>query len=95
MPIEPFVAGVLNTGCGYLKQTPASVVRNIGASNRPSLAANFFTPTSCGSKGKTKIVNSDCHNWHSREWICSASTHSIWCSGKTYFPPIIMNVLIR
>ena len=87
--VEPFAAGVLNTffpGRVYLKQTSASVVRMIGASsNRPSLAANFFTPTARGAKGKTNVVNPNCRVWDSREWACSASRHSIWCSGKIYF----------
>ena len=94
--IEPFTAGVLNTlfpgRAYYLNQTSASVVRTIGASSRPSLAANFFTPTARGAKGKTNTVNLNCQVWDSREWACSASRHSIWCSGKDLF---LLNVLIR
>ena len=93
--VEPFAAGVLSTffpGRAYLKQTSASVVRTIGASNRPSLAANFFTPTARGAKGKTNVVDSNCHVWDSREWACSASRDSIWCSGRIY---ILLNMLIR
>ena len=93
--VEPFAAGLLSTffpGRAYLKQTSASVVRTIGVSNRPSLAANFFTPTARGAKGKTNVVNSNCHVWDSREWACSASRHSIWCPGKIY---LLLNVLIN
>ena len=93
--VEPFAAGVLSTffpGRVYLKQTSASVVRTIRASNKPSLAANFFTRTARGAKGKTNVVNSNCHVWDSREWACSVSRHSIWCPGKIY---LLLNVLIR
>ena len=93
--VEPFATGVLSTffpGRAYLKQTSASVVRTIGVSNRPSLAANFFTPTARGAEDKTNVVNSNCHVWHSREWACSTSRHSIWCSGKIY---LFLNMLIR
>jgi hypothetical protein len=92
--VEPFAAGVLSTlfpGRAYLKQTSASVVRTIGAFNRPSLETNFFTPTARGVKGKTNVVNSNCHIWDSREWACSASRHSVWCPGKIY---LLLNVLI-
>lgn len=86
--IEPFTAGVLSTllpGRVYLKQTSVSVVRTIGASNRPSFAGNFFTPTPCDAKGKAKVVNANCQVWDCREWACSASRHSIWCPSKVYF----------
>jgi hypothetical protein len=76
--VEPFAAGVLSTffsDRAYLKQTSATVMRTIGAFNKPSLAANPFAPDR-GAKGKTNDV------WDSREWACSASRHSIWCSGK-------------
>jgi hypothetical protein len=70
--VEPFAASVLSTfflGRVYLrvKHTSASVtvVRTIGASNKHSLAANFFTLTARGAKGKTNV---DIHVWDSREW---------------------------
>ena len=85
--VEPFTAGVLSTlfpGRVHLKQTPISVVRTIGAFNRPSVTANFFTPTARVVKGKAKadVVNSNCQVWECREWTCFASRHSIWCPGK-------------
>jgi mevalonate pyrophosphate decarboxylase len=92
--VEPFAAIVMSTffpGRVYLKHTSASVVRTIGASNKHSLAANFFTPTAGGAKGKTNVDNSNFHVWDSRE-ACFASKHSMWCSGNVYF---VKNVLIR
>jgi hypothetical protein len=83
--VEPFTAGLLNTffpGRAYLKQTSASVARTIGAYNRLSLAANFFTPTARGVKGKTNVASSNCQVWDSHEWACSTSRPSIWCPGK-------------
>ena len=90
--VEPFTAGVLSTlfpGRAYLKHT---VVRTIGASNRPLLGANFFTPTARGVEGKANLVNSNCQVWDCREWACSASRHSIWCPSKNY---LLSDVLIK
>ena len=93
--VEPFTAGVWSTlfpGRVRLKKTPISVLRTIGACHGPSLAANFFTPTARGAKGKANVVNSNCQIWDCREWACSASRHSIWCPGKNQ---LLLNVLIN
>ena len=86
--VEPFAAGVLCTflpGRVYLKHNSASVVRTIGASNKPSLGANFFTHTARVVKGKTNVDYINRHVWDSGKWTRFASKHSIWCSSKSYF----------
>ena len=94
--VEPFAASVLSTtffpGRVYLKQTSASVVRTIGSSNKPSLAANFFTHTARSVDGKTNVENANYRVRDSREWACFGSKHSILCSSKIY---LLINVFIR
>ena len=65
-----------------MMQTSASVMRTIGASNRPSLAANFITATARGDKSKTNIINFNCHVWHRRTWLSTRELERLRQSSR-------------
>ncbi len=85
--IEPVASGVFSVLLPrHVAFTPSSssLKRVVNGSRRPSLSANFFTPTPRSEKGKTKAVDEPpveeilgCQSW-----ATPPSKQDVWNQGQ-------------
>jgi pentatricopeptide repeat-containing protein PET309 len=85
--VEPLAYGVLNTvlprHVALVQSTTSSLRSVLNGTRRPSLAANFFTPTPRSDKGKEKVVDllsvEDVLGCH--PWAAPYSKQEVWDQG--------------
>jgi pentatricopeptide repeat-containing protein PET309 len=93
--VEPLAYGVLNTvlprHVALVQSTTSSLRSVLNGTRRPSLAANFFTPTPRSDKGKEKVVDllsvEDVLGCH--PWAAPYSKQEVWDQGVCQ--PCLMN----
>jgi pentatricopeptide repeat-containing protein PET309 len=86
--IEPVASGVLSVllprHVAFMPSSSSSLKKVVNGSCRPSLSANFFTPTPRSDKGKAKAVDEPpveeilgCQSW-----ATPSSKQDVWNQGQ-------------
>jgi hypothetical protein len=85
--VEPLACGIFNTvltrHVGFVQSSTASLKRVVIGTRRPSLAANFFTPTPRSDKVKEKATNlpSVEEVLGCQSWSTPTSKKEVWDQG--------------